>query len=85
MRRLLTIAYIVFCFEIGVFLFILPWVSLWTNNYFVGRFPPLASIVHNYFLRGAVSGIGLADVWLAFYELWHFRHELGLVNTPPTR
>ncbi len=85
MRRLLTIAYIVFCFEMGVFLFVLPWVSLWEKNYFVDHIPLFAGIARNYFLRGAVSGIGLADVWLAFYELWRFRRELGLVSSPPTR
>jgi hypothetical protein len=85
MSRLLIIAYIVFCFEVGVFLFVLPWVSLWSKNYFLVHFPLFADIARNYFLRGAVSGIGLADVWLAFHELWRFRRELGLVNTRPTR
>ena len=80
MNRLLRIVYIVFCFEIGVFLFVFPWLALWTRNYFVGQYPLLAGIVRNYFLRGAVSGLGLADVWLAFYELWRFRRELGLVR-----
>jgi hypothetical protein len=81
MNRLLTIVYIVFCFEIGVFLFVFPWVSLWTKNYFIGHYPLFACIARNYFLRGAVSGLGLADVWLAFYELWRFRRELGFSST----
>jgi hypothetical protein len=85
MRRLLIIAYIVFCFEVGVFLFVFPWVSLWGKNYFLNHHPLFADIARNYFLRGAVSGIGLADVWLAFYELWRFRRALGLVSSPPTR
>jgi len=81
MSRLLTIVYIVFCFEIGVFLFAFPWVALWNKNYFVSHFPLVASIARNYFLRGAVSGLGLADIWLAFHELWRFRRELGLVSS----
>jgi hypothetical protein len=85
MSRLLTVLYIVFCFEMGVFLFILPWVSIWTKNYFVSHFPLIGDIARNYFLRGAISGIGLADIWLAFYELWRFRRELGLVTTKPSR
>jgi hypothetical protein len=83
MNRLLTIVYIVFCFEIGVFLFVFPWISLWTKNYFVGHYPWFASIARNYFLRGAVSGLGLADVWLAFFEVWRFRRELGFVGPRP--
>ena len=85
MNRLLTIVYIVFCFELGVFLFVFPWIPLWTRNYFVGHYPWFAALVHNYFLRGAVSGLGLADVWLAFFELWRFRRELGLAKPGPNR
>jgi len=39
----------------------------------------------NYFVRGAVSGIGLADIGLAVYELWRFRRQVGLVQTRTTR
>jgi hypothetical protein len=85
MGRLLTILYIVICFEMGVFLFIFPWVSLWSKNFFVEHYPLVASIARNYFIRGAVSGVGLADIWLAFYELWRFRRELGLVHSRPAR
>lgn len=85
MSRTLNILYIVFCFEMGVFLFVLPWVSLWNKNYFVGHYPMVAGIAANYFLRGAISGIGLADVWLAFYELWRLRRPLGLVRSRPEK
>lgn len=85
MSRVLTILYIVFCFEMGVFLFVLPWVSLWSKNFFVGHYPLVSSIALNYFVRGAVSGIGLADIWLAVYELWRFRRQLGLVQSRPVR
>jgi hypothetical protein len=81
MNRLLTIIYIVFCFEMGVFLFVFPWISLWSRNYFVGHYPIFAAVVHNYFLRGAVSGLGLADVWLALFEVWRLRVELGFVSS----
>jgi hypothetical protein len=85
MNRLLTILYIVFCCEIGVFLFIFPWHSLWSKNYFVEHYPLVSSLARNYFVRGAVSGVGLADVWLALYELWRLRRELGLVHSRPIR
>ena len=81
MNRLLTIIYIVFCFEMGVFLFVFPWISLWSRNYFVGHYPLFAAVVHNYFLRGAVSGLGLADVWLALFEVRRLRIELGFVSS----
>ena len=74
MRRLLIIIYIVFCAELGIFLFILPWASFWGRNYFIDHYPLISGISRNYFLRGAVSGVGLADIWLAIYEIWRFLH-----------
>lgn len=85
MSRALTIVYILFCFEMGAFLFVLPWVSLWSRNVFVAQYPWVSDLALNYFVRGAVSGIGLADVWLAIHELWRFRRQLGLVRTRPSR
>jgi len=80
MGRLLTILYIVVCFEMGALLFVFPWVSLWSKNFFIDHYPWFSGIVRNYFVRGAVSGIGLADIWLALYELWRLRRQLGLLQ-----
>lgn len=85
MSRLLTILYIIVCFEIGVFLFVLPWLSIWSKNYFVGHYPLVSAIALNYFVRGAISGLGLVDIWLAIYEMWRLRKHLGLVETHTTR
>lgn len=85
MRKLLTIIYIVFCLELGIFLFILPWASFWSQNYFIDRFSLLSVISHNYFLRGAVSGLGLADLWLAILEIWQLLHPLRNSDPPETK
>jgi len=80
MGRLLTILYIVVCFEMGALLFVFPWVSRLSKNFFIDHYPWFSGIVRNYFVRGAVSGIGLADIWLALYELWRLRRQLGLLQ-----
>jgi hypothetical protein len=72
MNRPLAILYILFCFEIGICLLVFPWLNLWSSNFFVSHYPWVASLARNYFVRGAISGIGIADMWLAFYEVWHF-------------
>jgi hypothetical protein len=79
MSRLVIILYILICFEMGVFLLVLPWVSIWGKNYFVTQYPWIGAVAMNYFVRGAVSGIGLADIWLAVYEFWRYRARLGLL------
>ena len=83
MNRALAILYIVFCFEMGVLLLVLPWLSLWHKNFFVENYLWVSVLARDYYLRGAISGIGLADIWLAFFELWRLRRELGLVSARP--
>ena len=85
MTRLLTILYVIVCFEIGVFLFVLPWLTIWSRNYFVNHYPIVSVIALNYFVRGAISGVGLADIWLAIFELWRLRKNLGLVEPRSSR
>ncbi len=80
MSRALTIIYILLCFEVGVFLIVLPWTSIWSRNFFVAQYPWVSGIALNYFVRGAISGMGLADIWLAIFELWRLRRHLGLVR-----
>ena len=82
MNRGLAILYVVFCFEMGVLLLVLPWLSVWHKNFFVANYPWVSALAGDYFVRGAVSGIGLADIWLAGFELWRLRRDLGLVRTP---
>ena len=83
MSRLLAIAYIVLCFELGMLLFFFPWVSAWTKNYFVEHYPLVSGLTRNYFFRGGVSGLGLADIWLACFEFWRLRGVLGLGRPRP--
>ena len=85
MHRALLILYVLFCFELGVFLLILPWVSIWSNNHFVMAHGWVSAIALNHYVRGAVSGLGLADIWLAIHEMWRLRQDLGLVRERPVR
>jgi hypothetical protein len=85
MQRALLILYVLFCFELGVFLLILPWVSIWSHNHFVTAHAWVSAIVLNHFVRGAISGLGLADIWLAIHELWRLRQDIGLVRERPVR
>ncbi len=77
MSRVVKIVYILFCLELGVFLFILPWIPLWSQNYFVANYPWVSGISLNYFFRGAISGLGVADIWLGVYETWRLCHQLS--------
>jgi hypothetical protein len=81
-NRWLAILYIVFCFELGVFLLMLPWVSLWGRNFFVSHFAWVSAVTRNFFVRGGISGLGLADILLSFNEAWRLREAIGLAESP---
>lgn len=80
--RLFLFSLILFCFELGIFLLLLPWTSLWEQNYFLYRYPSLSWWWLNYHLRGAISGLGLLDVGLAAWYGVHFRAALGQLGRP---
>jgi hypothetical protein len=95
--RLSVVFYIILCLEIGIVLTVLPWVphgwlglSDWGNNYFlllaahktgygVQRF------VASGWVRGAVSGIGIVNLAMGFWELLHFRQTVRALDSgvPP--
>ena len=65
---LLSVVY----FEIGVFLLLFPWMDLWEHNLILSQFPFVRNFFINYFLRGAVTGLGLADIVLGILEIGQF-------------
>jgi len=75
-RRLLAIAFILFCFEIGVFLVIVPWTVLWENNFLLDHVPMFRPLMLNNFVRGAVSGLGVIDLFVGLSELVIFVKSL---------
>ncbi|HEV3279743.1 MAG TPA: hypothetical protein VG860_23355 [Terriglobia bacterium] len=66
--RLLRFLYIVLCFLMGLMLLFAPWLLPWPENYFFLRYSWVQAAASNYYVRGAVSGIGLADIALGVWE-----------------
>ena len=85
MNRLLAIAFILFCFEIGLFLIFVPWSQLWENNVLLSYSFYLRRLLLNNFFRGAVSGLGVVDLILGFSELGRFWKSLNFVNRSTTK
>ena len=66
MKRLLLVG---FFLEIGFVLIVIPWSAFWDRNYFAQIVPPLAAMMTNNFVRGAVSGLGLINVLVGLSDL----------------
>jgi hypothetical protein len=73
-RTLTNIFFILFCIEIGLVLFLLPWTPLWDSNYFFSLTPQWNPFWLSTYLRGAVSGIGVVNLWIGLGEAWRLWH-----------
>jgi hypothetical protein len=92
MAARLTVAfYIILCLEAGIFLTVLPWVgggSYWGDNYFlvlaaqkIGAVG-LQRAVASGWVRGAVTGLGLLNLAMAFWEIFHFNAAVRRLQGP---
>ena len=80
MNRLLAVTFILFCFEIGLFLVFVPWSNLWDHNLLLAYVPPARGFLMNNFVRGGVSGLGVIDVFLGLGELSRFVKSLKIIS-----
>ena len=87
--KLSVIFYIILCLEIGIVLTLLPWIpqgtlglSDWGNNYFLlyaarkTGLNGLQTVVASGWIRGAVTGVGVLNIGIAFWEIFHFRQTV---------
>ncbi len=72
-HKLSAILLVTFCLEIGLFLLIFPWSEYWSTNYFSSVLPQWRDIWSNTYFRGAVSGLGVANLYIALAEIFRLR------------
>lgn len=75
LHRLSLVIFVVFCVEIGMLLAVLPWTRVWTDNSLLIGYPVLKHFLQQNFVRGAVTGIGILDVWLGIWEAVRYREN----------
>jgi hypothetical protein len=67
-RRILGICLVIFAFELGLFLLVFPWLPNWDLNWIPLHSPFLSSLWLNQYFRGALSGLGLLNIYVAVLE-----------------
>ena len=71
-HKLSAILLILFCLELGCFLLLFPWVSeVWDNNFFSSLLR--TGYWDSGYFRGAVSGVGVVNLYVAFAEMLRLR------------
>jgi hypothetical protein len=57
---------------VGIVLLAAPWTSLWDANYLLQPHAGIRALLLSPVTRGAVSGLGLVNILLAFHEARQF-------------
>lgn len=88
-EKLTVIFFILLCLLLGVYLILSPWDTLfgnWGDNYllaFVSEksgFPILQRTVASNWFRGAVTGLGVANLVIAFWEIANFNRTVAMLQ-----
>ena len=72
-HKLAAVIFVAFCLEIGLFLVIFPWTEYWEVNYFAAIVPEWRRYWENLYVRGAVSGLGVVNLYISLVEVFRLR------------
>ena len=72
-HKMAAVLLITFCLEIGLFLLIFPWTEYWDTNYFVSLTQQWRQYLDNMYVRGAVSGLGVVNLYISLVEVFRLR------------
>ena len=88
-ERLTVIFFIILCLLLGVYLILAPWDALfgpWGENYLLvyltdkAGAPIVARAVASNWFRGAVTGLGVLNLLIAFWEIGHFNQSVKMLQ-----
>jgi len=72
-RKLGILVFVLFCFEVGIFLLVFPWLQSWDVSWFAGMSPVVHDVWISPFFRGALSGLGLVNIYISLGEIGRLR------------
>lgn len=91
--RVVVVLYILLCLAVGAVLSLLPWIPQgyygfgdWGNNYFLlaivrkTGFYSLQHFIGSGWVRGAVTGLGMLNLFAAFWEIAHFNQAVKVAD-----
>jgi hypothetical protein len=71
--KMMAVVFVTICLEIGFFLVVFPWTEYWDNNYFSEYFSGWHAYWDNMYVRGAVSGLGVVNLYISLVEVFRLR------------
>lgn len=88
-ERLTVIFFIILCFLLGVYLILSPWDSIfgpWGENHLLAfvadrsGIPSIQRAVASTWFRGAVTGLGVLNLVIAFWEIANFKRTVEMLE-----
>lgn len=88
-ERLTVIFFIILCLMLGFYLILSPWDTLfgnWSDNYLLALvaegtgLPVVQRTVTSNWFRGAVTGLGVLNIVIAFWEIANFEKSVALLR-----
>jgi hypothetical protein len=90
-EKLTVVFFILLCFLLGMSLTLFPWLNFnglgdWGDNYLLALvtekagLPILKSAVSSNWFRGAVTGLGILNLFFAFWEMAHFNENVAMLE-----
>ena len=68
-RYVLGFCLVIFAFELGAFLVVFPWLESWDVSWVPAHSQALSNIWMSRYFRGALSGLGLLNIYIGLVEL----------------
>ena len=68
-RYVLGFCLVIFALELGVVLLVFPWLRNWDLSWIAMQSQRFSNIWMSRYFRGALSGLGLLNLYVAFFEL----------------
>jgi hypothetical protein len=75
LRRVGVLFFVFLCATFGVMLMIVPWRPEWSENPLLLSYPMLRDFIGSGFTRGVVTGLGVLNVWVGFWEALQYRED----------
>lgn len=74
-HKVSAVLFITLCLDLGLFLLIFPWTDYWENfAAFVRAWRPY---LDNMYVRGAISGVGVVNLYISLGEVFGLRRFSG--------
>ncbi len=93
-ERLTVIFFIILCILLGVYLILSPWDALfgpWGENFLLVflsdkiHAPVVHRVIASTWFRGAVTGLGVVNLLIAFWEMAHFNQSVKMLESGGTQ